>query len=113
MLGVDSDREQYGLHEESAPTPASSTVVDIIFVHGLGGTPKGTWTHNKDAFWPIWLRDIKGLENSRILVFGYDSDWKKVWKPNTTLNISDIATQLLNHLLHHCSATANVIILLK
>jgi predicted alpha/beta hydrolase family esterase len=27
----------------------------VIFVHGLGGHHQGTWTANKDAFWPAWL----------------------------------------------------------
>jgi len=38
--------------------------VAVVFVHGLGGDPLGTWTSGKDvaAVWPKWLaEDLKVL----------------------------------------------------
>ena|SRR5579862_3204847 len=87
----------------------STPQVDIIFVHGLGGSAKGTWTHrDSNSFWPLWLPKVQGLENARITVFGYDSAWNKIWKPNNVLDISDFADQLLNDLKRHYSRYGNV-----
>lgn len=50
--------------------------VDIVFVHGLDGHPKDTWTSEKSkTFWPsLLLPPFLEEENTRILVYGYDAD---------------------------------------
>jgi hypothetical protein len=48
------------------------------------------------------------LDNARIAVFGYDSEWNKIWKPNNVLDISDFSDQLLNALRRHYSRYGNV-----
>jgi hypothetical protein len=85
---------------EPTLSPESSTPsLNIIFVHGLGGSSDTTWTDPEtNAFWPIWLSKVKGLENSRIMTFGYDSGWNKIWKANNVLDISDFAKQLVHDL---------------
>jgi hypothetical protein len=88
----------------------SIPVTNVIFVHGLGGSAKGTWTHENE-FWPEWLPGTKGLENARIMAFGYDADWNKIWRPNNLLDISDFGDQLLNYLLLHYSNCGDVSIL--
>ena len=102
----------FGLQVLFVPTSSSNSLtspVDIIFVHGLGGSAKGTWTHpESNSFWPLWLPKVHGLENARISVFGYDCAWKKIWTPNNVLNISDFADQLLNALRRHYSRYGNV-----
>jgi len=67
----------------------------IIFVHGLGGSKRGTWRYSKAAFWPDWLHDEQGLEAVRIMVFGYNSDFKPL-APNNNLSIPIFADQLLD-----------------
>jgi pimeloyl-ACP methyl ester carboxylesterase len=86
-------------------------IVDIIFVHGLGGSARGTWTHGKSAFWPIWLPKVQGLENARISTFGYDSKWTRISNPANVLDISHFAEQLLNELRRHYSRHPNVSVL--
>jgi hypothetical protein len=107
---------QFGLQVHVAPTiPVNSPTlpIDIIFVHGLGGSSKGTWTHpESNSFWPLWLPNVQGLENARITTFGYDSTWNEIWKPNNILDISDFADQLLNSLRRHYSLYGNVSIVL-
>ena len=78
---------------ELPPSSEPSTIlINVIFVLGLGGSAKGTWTDSQiDGFWPLWLPAVKGLENTRILSFRYDSIWNKFWKLNNILNISDFA----------------------
>lgn len=67
---------RFGLTEVHAPNPASSAQVDLVFVHGLNGDPKNTWTSKEtEVFWPKdllpeFLDDQKG----RVLVYGYDAD---------------------------------------
>ena len=67
---------RYGLTEIHAPTPASSAQVDVVFVHGLNGDPKKTWTSKSgNVFWPedllpSFIHDF----NVRVLVYGYDAD---------------------------------------
>ena len=48
-------------------------IVDIIFVHGLGGKSGSTWYCNKniDTFWPSWLHDEQELSGARVHTFGY------------------------------------------
>jgi len=45
----------------------------IVFVHGLTGNRRNTWTHNDGGFWPQELLP-KDLPTARIMTFGYDVD---------------------------------------
>jgi len=84
----------YGLEILHEPKPRPTKLVQIIFVHGLGGSKRGTWTDSNGNFWPAWLCEEKRLQNVRIAVFGYNSGYN-VLKANTSLSISHFATQLL------------------
>jgi hypothetical protein len=87
----------------------SSCLATVVFVHGLGGSSKGTWTHSEtDSFWPMWLVGRKGFENARIATFGYDSGWYDVTAPRNTLNIASFANQLLDALDVHYSDRGDV-----
>lgn len=71
-------------------------VVDIIFIHGLGGQSHYTWSYKKDLelFWPSWLHQESGLAEVRITTYGYDSS---IW-PAFTRNFScidDFSLELL------------------
>ena len=68
--------QRYGLTEVSAPAPASSAQVDVVFVHGLNGDPKHTWTSKtNNVFWPKdLLPSFVSDQNVRVLVYGYDAD---------------------------------------
>ena len=53
----------------------SRPILDIIFVHGLGGTSGKTWCHDRDpgTFWPSWLHDEPELSHARVHTFGYSA----------------------------------------
>ena len=63
---------------------SASPRLNVIFVHGLGGDPVGTWCYkgreNDGYFWPRWLaEDMKGLA---VYSLGYPADkasWGSGW----------------------------------
>ena len=63
----------FGLTEVFAPSVPPS--VDVVFVHGIFGHPKDTWTCDEtDVFWPAeLLPPILEDEGTRILTYGYDA----------------------------------------
>ncbi|KAL8916035.1 MAG: hypothetical protein Q9208_008736 [Pyrenodesmia sp. 3 TL-2023] len=85
-----------GLNVIYAPNEGIPTV-DIILVHGLGGTSQKTWCRNRDAeyFWPEkWLPSEPGFQQARILSFGYNAHFASSGRENI-LNIADFAKDLL------------------
>ena len=74
--------------------PLEDVVADLVFVHGLGGGSRSTWTKsaNPELYWPrTWLPEDESFRGTRIHSFGYDSNWDK----ESTLNIHDFAKALL------------------
>lgn len=63
----------YGLTEVYSPLVQAS--VDLVFVHGMFGHPKETWTcDDVDVFWPAeLLPPILEDEGTRILTYGYEA----------------------------------------
>ena len=72
--------------------------IDLIFVHGLGGSSLRTWSWNRDTdyFWPSWLPQDPELSNSRIFSFGYSANLRG---PSSALNVIDFAKDLLLRML--------------
>ena len=80
------------LHE-----PEGYSTVDIIFVHGLNGTSRGTWSKNKnlEMCWPErWLPLEPEICTARVLSFGYHAA-AGLSSSKTGLNVTDFAKNLL------------------
>ena len=78
--------------------PDGTPSADIIFVHGLGGSSRQTWSKNRDPalFWPLeWLPHEVSLSSARILTFGYNAHFAQLSGKANILNISDFAKELL------------------
>lgn len=84
-------KDEFGL---SLVSDCDSPIADLIFVHGLGGSSKKTWSYERDIrnFWPPWLGLEMGFSNTRIFTFGYNAHFAK---EGTTLSILDFAKDLL------------------
>jgi hypothetical protein len=94
------------LHE---PHPGATTTVSIIFVHGLGGSARGTWENKaSNKFWPNFLHEDDSLPNARISTFGYNADFKNILAAKNVLGIADFAGQLLDGLDTHYGKYGNV-----
>lgn len=81
------------LHE---PDPRHRTV-DILFIHGLGGSSLRTWCNKRDLdfLWPKkWLPEDVDLATARILTFGYNAHFSTRGE-HTSLSIGDFANDLL------------------
>lgn len=83
--------------------PLSSQLnVDLVFIHGLGGGSRKTWSLSPDNahYWPqAWLPDDGDFSGSvRIHTFGYKADWDWPAPRNSPLNIQDFGQSLLGEL---------------
>ncbi|KAI1356446.1 hypothetical protein F5Y01DRAFT_323867 [Xylaria sp. FL0043] len=79
--------------------PEAEATADIVFIHGLGGGSRKTWskTPNSSHFWPkSWLPEDPDFQDVRIHSFGYKADWGE--RRQSILNISDFAQSLLGEL---------------
>ncbi|KAK1634966.1 hypothetical protein BDP81DRAFT_55296 [Colletotrichum phormii] len=89
-------RGPYGLVLLSSP---SEPIVDFVFVHGLRGGSRKTWSKSEDPlhFWPKeWLPRDTDFKHVRIHSFGYNSDWSQ--PHDTVLNVHDFGKSLLGAL---------------
>ena len=94
--GVDDPRGPLGLKLLHSP---SEPLIDFIFVHGLGGGSRKTWSKTSalSHYWPQeWLPKDPAFKNVRMHSFGYDSDWIK--GKDNCLNIHHFAKSLLGEI---------------
>lgn len=78
--------------------PQQEREVDIIFVHGLGGSSRATWSWNRDLnyFWPLEFLPLEPFikDAARVLTFGYNANFRPGSGRNT-MAILDFAKDLL------------------
>lgn len=93
---VDDAIGPLGLNPLYAP---SNPLVDFIFVHGLGGGSRKTWSKTSSCshFWPgEWLPKDPAFTAVRVHSFGYNSWWIK--SSGNALNIHDFGKSLLGEI---------------
>lgn len=72
---------------------------DIVFVHGLGGASRKTWSKDlkPELFWPLEFLPLEAdLSQARILTFGYNADFRKAG--GIHVSVLDFAKDLLYEL---------------
>ncbi|KAI4926816.1 uncharacterized protein J4E92_005976 [Alternaria infectoria] len=83
-------------------TPDNGHKADIVFIHGLGGSSRMTWSKHKSPglFWPLTFLPLEpDICLARILSFGYDADFTN--GGNATNVILDFAKTLLYNLKYY------------
>lgn len=95
----------FGNGGDSGPNPLGLSVVytpknghkaDIVFVHGLGGSSRWTWSKHKrpELFWPLTFLPLEpDLCLARIMSFGYNATIRK--STNASTAVLDFAKELL------------------
>jgi len=78
--------------ERVASVDRPYTTADVIFVHGLGGDGKETWTGGSDAYWPLWI--FEDLKTTEVWTLEYPASM--FGSANGSLVISDQAKQVLD-----------------
>jgi hypothetical protein len=76
---------------------ANHATADIIFIHGIGGGSRSTWTLNGDpsTFWPLeWLPQDTPFRDTNIFTFGYRL-WHGTSAASSGVEIHNIARSLL------------------
>jgi hypothetical protein len=53
-----------------------TAMADVVFVHGIQGDPRETWTNKNGGFWPSWLAE----DNAGLAVWsvGYEAGRQRV-----------------------------------
>ncbi|RJE21000.1 WD40 [Aspergillus sclerotialis] len=76
----------------------SFPIIDLVFVHGLGGGSRKTWSKSGSPadYWPQWLSKDPAFKNVRVHSFGYNSDWTK--GKDNCLDIHHFAKSLIGEL---------------
>ena len=85
-----------GLNLLHAP---SEPLIDFIFVHGLGGGSRKTWSKSPNPYhyWPKeWLPRDSDFRHVRIHSFGYAATWGE--KKKSILDVNDFARSLLGEI---------------
>ncbi|KAK4098485.1 hypothetical protein N658DRAFT_431842, partial [Parathielavia hyrcaniae] len=101
-LDHDDDKGPLGLTTLYEPEPPTESLVDIVFIHGLGGGSRKTWSYSSRPhhYWPrSWLPADNDFLDVRIHTFGYKADWGE--RRDSILDIHDFAQSLLGALRNH------------
>jgi protein SERAC1 len=83
--------------ERVASVERPHSTSDVLFVHGLGGDGRETWTAASDAFWPLWI--FEDLKTVKVWTLEYPASM--FGSANGSLVISDQAKQVLDLLGSH------------
>ncbi|KAJ5577199.1 hypothetical protein N7535_004125 [Penicillium sp. DV-2018c] len=100
--------QDYGLTQ--IYTPRDDPTIDIVFVHGLNGHPRNTWTSKATGcFWPTdLLPDVLASLRPRILTYGYNANVTTFTDGTSRDSVVSHAETLASHLaanrnLRNCS----------
>lgn len=82
-------------------------VLDVIFVHGLGGDNVSTWDADGKCFWPDWIAE--DFPQCRVLQRGYDSNVFARFLTGKGASIQDLAGMLADDLVNRPDPAPHVL----
>ncbi len=71
-------------------------VGDVVFIHGLGGDARNTWTNKDKEFWPLWL--AADIPKVCVWTLGYPAAATHWWGKGASFGLSERAVSLLDYL---------------
>ncbi|WDF70963.1 ABC-three component system protein [Novosphingobium sp. KACC 22771] len=87
----------------------STPTFDVVFIHGLSGDRRTTWTAQDGAFWPQWLADE--FDNINVYLAGYDSSAFADILLGSGASIQDLATTLADGLISRPRQAENIVLI--
>jgi len=89
-LGSSSSTAQLHMLTTATATPT----MDVVFVHGLGGSTNGTWTNKQGVLWARdWLHD--DAPAWRVLAYDYPNDPTHWHAHPSTMRLKDVGDEAL------------------
>jgi pimeloyl-ACP methyl ester carboxylesterase len=96
--GQDRDVEELRVSEVFRVDNAERAVLDVVFVHGLNGNARETWSReDQRSFWPQWL--AADVADVAVWTVDYDA-WSSGWR-GRSMSMQDRAINLLALLQSH------------
>ncbi|KAL2020083.1 hypothetical protein VTK56DRAFT_8887 [Thermocarpiscus australiensis] len=98
----ESGKGPLGLTTLYEPESRTVPVAELVFIHGLGGGSRKTWSYSSDPhhYWPrAWLPADNDFSEVRIHTFGYKAEWSE--RGHSVLDIHGFAQTLLGALRNH------------
>ena len=80
----------------ATPDEVQNYVLDIVFVHGLGGDRIATWQHSDETFWPRWLSE--DFPKCRVFVAGYETSKFASLRSGGGASVQDLAGSLVDEI---------------
>jgi predicted alpha/beta hydrolase family esterase len=84
------------VYPEPRPGLCPTALLDIIFVHGLGGDRVETWQKTSETFWPRWLAEE--FPDCQVYTHGYDSDKFAGFLSGEGASIQDLALAMADQI---------------
>ncbi|MCP4154139.1 MAG: hypothetical protein GY757_40815, partial [bacterium] len=87
------------LHRMESNNTAETVAADVVFLHGLGGDYRKTWTSQKDphCYFPELLQ--KDLPQVRVWSLNYPANWTQWWAKSAPMGLEHRAGNLAEHLI--------------
>lgn len=106
VMSVEGPTPVFGTGHSQA---TSDPDLDIVFVHGLSGDRRATWTATDGAFWPQWLADQ--FPRANVYLAGYDSHVFAGLLLGSGASIQDIASTLADGLISRPTQAGRLVLI--
>lgn len=93
---------------ECSAETEQAAILDVVFIHGLGGDIEKTWQRDPKTFWPKWI--ASDFPECRVYVAGYDSTKFAGFFSGGGASLQDIATMMVDELISRENPAPNLLL---